>query len=65
MVRLQGGDEECRTRAAQVQDMLAHWCRLGGNAVTASLEKGHAVEIRGTIPDAPADRAAWDVRVAA
>jgi len=57
VLRLQGGDDECRTRAAQVQEMLAHRCRLDGETERANYESQIAVEIRKTIPDAPAHSA--------
>jgi hypothetical protein len=60
VLRLQGGDDECRTRAAQVQEMLAHRWRLVGETQTADLQRKLAVEIRKTIPDAPAHEVGWE-----
>jgi hypothetical protein len=62
VLRLQVGDAECRTRAAQVQEMLAHRGRLANDPDVAALERQIAVDIRGTLPDAPAHAAAaWEV----
>jgi len=51
--RLRGGDDECRTRAAQVHEMLARRCRLFGEpGDDAEGERRLAANIRGTLPGA-------------
>lgn len=51
---LQRGDRECRTHAAQVQDMIAHRCRADGMEELAECERQLAAKIRNAIPEEPA-----------